>query len=89
MIDAKQIVIAVNDAPQTGPCTLCSGDVFVPAGPAVVVADSRAPLCEGRAMETAPELLSLVRLGEAAMLHSAMADFAPRHEFAPGPEKAC
>ena len=89
MINAKQIAIMLNDAPQTEACAVCSRDVFTPAGPVVVVADSRAPLCDDCALECAPELLSLMRLGEAAMLHSAMADFTPRYALAPGPGKVC
>ena len=89
MIDVRQIIIALNDAPQTEACAVCSRDVFTPAGPAVVVADTRAPLCDDCALECAPELLSLVRLGEAAMLHSAMSDFTPRYALAPGPLKVC
>lgn len=89
-MDAKQIAVMLNDAPQTEPCALCPRDVFTPAGPAVVVADTHAPLCDDCAMEAAPELLSLVRLGEASLLHSAMSDFGtPRYEFAPSPEKVC
>lgn len=84
-----KIVIALSDAPQTAACALCSRDVFTPAGPAVVVADTRAPLCDDCALECVPELCSLVKLGEAAMLHSAMADFTPRYALAPGPEKVC
>ncbi len=81
--------IVTRDAPATGPCATCGAEVFTQAGPALVDLDSLAPLCADCAMEIAPELLALVRLGEAALVCSAMMDFGPRRDFAPGPEKVC
>ena len=78
------------DTPATADCADCGAEVFTQAGPALVDLDSRAPVCADCAMEIAPELLALVKLGEAALICCALMDFAPRcADFAPGPEKVC
>jgi hypothetical protein len=82
--------IVTRDAPATEACATCGAEVFMPAGPALVDLDSSAPLCDDCAMECAPELLALTRLGEVALACCALMDFGPRRgDFAPGPEKVC
>ena len=81
--------IITADAPMTWPCVGCGAEVFTQAGPVLVDPESAAPLCDDCGMEIAPELLALMRLGEAALIASAMMDFGPRRDFAPGPEKVC
>lgn len=81
--------IITADAPVTWPCAACGAEVFTQAGPALVDLDSSAALCEDCAMECAPELPALTKLAEAALICSAMMDFGPRRDFAPGPEKVC
>jgi hypothetical protein len=75
--------IITSDAPATADCAGCGAEVFTQAGPALVDLESSSPLCGDCGMECAPELLALVRFGEAALLCAAMLDFTPRYEFAP------
>lgn len=82
-------VIVTLDAPATAACADCGAEVFTQAGPALVDLGSSAPLCDDCAMECPPELLALVRLGEAALVCSALLDFGPRRDYAHGPEKVC
>jgi hypothetical protein len=82
--------IITADAPVTWPCAGCGAEVFTQPGPALVDLNTAAPLCDDCGMESAPELLALVRLGEAALVCSAMMDFgSPRYELAPPPQKVC
>ena len=82
--------IITRDAPATEDCASCGAEVFAQAGPALVDLDTSATMCADCGMEVAPELLALVRLGEAALVCSAMMDFGtPRYEIAPSPPKVC
>ena len=84
----RQIAIVLNDSPTTDPCALCSRETFTPAGARLVLLDdSPAPVCDDCGLECAPELLSLIKLGEAALLFGAMQDFTPRYTFASPVEK--
>jgi hypothetical protein len=81
--------IIVLETPTQSPCVECGDDTFAQAGPALVDLESATPLCDDCGMECAPELLALVRLGEAALIASALMDFGPHRDFAPGPLKVC
>jgi len=81
--------IIVLEAPTQSPCAECGDETFTGAGPALVDLETSLPLCGDCRFEASPELLGLVRLGEAALAHSALLDFGQRREFAPGPERVC
>jgi hypothetical protein len=81
--------IITADSPVTWACASCAAEVFIQPGATLVDLESAAPLCEDCGFEVAPELVGLLRLGEAALMATALMDFGPRRDFAPGTEKVC